>query len=115
MHVRVSIANLCRNHLQYNYRPASSQAVVGNEVVTTGLKVKFSAKIVEKVIMKMLKGKSPGHDGLSIVYAYLSYTGRPISLATTLAKVLDSLLNGDLKEYIELHDAKFGFKVLFCA
>ena len=35
---------------------------------------------------------------------------RPISLATTSAKVLDSLLNGHLMKYVKLHDAQFGFK-----
>lgn len=35
---------------------------------------------------------------------------RPISLATTTAKVLDSLLNSRLTAQMELHDAQFGFK-----
>lgn len=35
---------------------------------------------------------------------------RPISLATTTAKVLDGLLNSCLSEHIKVHDAQFGFK-----
>jgi hypothetical protein len=35
---------------------------------------------------------------------------RPISLATVLAKVLDSLLNAQLCTHIKLHDAQFGFR-----
>lgn len=102
----------------------------------------------------MTKGRSPGHDGLSIEHfkyagdhlprilamlfnfslghTYLpealmrtivvpvvkNKTGdtsdtsnyRPISLATTAAKVLDSLLNGYLGKCVELDDAQFGFR-----
>ncbi|CAH2100477.1 unnamed protein product [Euphydryas editha] len=35
---------------------------------------------------------------------------RPISLATIIAKVLDSLLDTYLKKAIKIHDAQFGFK-----
>lgn len=35
---------------------------------------------------------------------------RPISLATTVAKVLDSLLDSCLDPYLNLHDAQFGFR-----
>ncbi|XP_022837226.1 uncharacterized protein LOC111364552 [Spodoptera litura] len=35
---------------------------------------------------------------------------RPISLATVIAKVLDSLLNNILVRHIKLHDAQFGFR-----
>lgn len=35
---------------------------------------------------------------------------RPISLATTSAKVFDSLLNGLLIRHTHLHDAQFGFR-----
>ncbi|XP_026746158.1 uncharacterized protein LOC113507503, partial [Trichoplusia ni] len=35
---------------------------------------------------------------------------RPISLATTAAKVLDGLLNSCLLKHVEVHDAQFGFK-----
>lgn len=35
---------------------------------------------------------------------------RPISLATVVAKVLDSLLDRHLESHLHLHDAQFGFK-----
>ena len=35
---------------------------------------------------------------------------RPISLATTIAKILDSILDSCLKEYLATHDAQFGFQ-----
>jgi hypothetical protein len=35
---------------------------------------------------------------------------RPISLATILAKVFDSLLNSELDKYLVLHDSQFGFR-----
>lgn len=35
---------------------------------------------------------------------------RPISLATVIAKVLDSLLNRQLNNHIKLHDNQFGFR-----
>lgn len=113
----------------------------------------FSAKQVSKVIIKMGKGKSPGHDSLSIEHlkhagvhlrrllamfltlcishsylptnimkrvvpivknsaGYISDPSnyRPISLATVIAKVLDSLLEKELDNILQLHDAQFGFR-----
>jgi hypothetical protein len=35
---------------------------------------------------------------------------RPISLATVMAKVLDSLLNAQLDRYLRIHDNQFGFR-----
>lgn len=35
---------------------------------------------------------------------------RPISLATIVAKILDSLLDSRLQYYLNLHDAQFGFR-----
>ena len=35
---------------------------------------------------------------------------RPISLATVVAKILDSVLNSYLNKHIKLHDAQFGFR-----
>ncbi|XP_063630079.1 uncharacterized protein LOC134801443 [Cydia splendana] len=35
---------------------------------------------------------------------------RPISLATIVAKVFDSVLNSYLRTYIKLHDSQFGFR-----
>ncbi|XP_049887033.1 uncharacterized protein LOC126381624 [Pectinophora gossypiella] len=102
----------------------------------------------------MKRGKSPGHDGLSVehllhaglhlprvlamflslcvVHSYLppdlmktlvvpitkKKTGdisdknnyRPISLATVIAKVFDSLLDAHLSKCFQPHDAQFGFR-----
>ncbi|PZC70440.1 hypothetical protein B5X24_HaOG216254, partial [Helicoverpa armigera] len=115
--------------------------------------LRFSAKQVKLVISSMSRGKSPGHDGLSI--EHLKYAGvhmprvlslfytmcishsylpadlikcivvpivknrtgdvsdlgnyRPISLATVMAKVFDSMLDSSLSKFITLHDAQFGF------
>ena len=109
---------------------------------------------VRNVIKKMKRGKSPGHDGISI--EHLRYAGahlprvlsllfnfcigysfipddmvktvvvpviknktgdpsdkhnyRPISLATTMAKVLDSLMNAQLNIHLQIHDLQFGFR-----
>ncbi|CAK1594970.1 unnamed protein product [Parnassius mnemosyne] len=115
---------------------------------------KIPAKKIEKIIKEMVRGKSPGYDGLSIEHfryagvhlprvlslfyslclghSYLpeplmrtivvpivkNKTGdtsdmgnyRPISLATTAAKVFDSLLNECLNKYVLINDAQFGFK-----
>lgn len=35
---------------------------------------------------------------------------RPISLATIIARVLDSLLNMQLDKYLQIHDSQFGFR-----
>lgn len=120
----------------------------------TKLTTVILAKDIRQIINKLKKGKSPGHDGLSIEHlrhagchlprvlamlfslcishSYLprdlmrtlvvpvvkNKTGdvsdkcnyRPISLATTIAKVLDSVLNQYLARQVELHDAQFGFR-----
>ncbi|XP_045539858.1 uncharacterized protein LOC123722361 [Papilio machaon] len=39
---------------------------------------------------------------------------RPISLATIIAKVLDSQLNARLDQFLRLHDAQFGFRSDLC-
>lgn len=114
----------------------------------------FTVNDIKCIISSMSRGKSPGHDGLSIehlrfagphlprVLAMLfnfcishgyipsqmtktivvpilkNKTGdiaditnyRPISLATIIAKVLDSLLNKQLNKYVHLHDNQFGFR-----
>ncbi|CAG9124587.1 unnamed protein product [Plutella xylostella] len=119
-----------------------------------GITTRFTAKEVCMAIKSMSRGKSPGHDGLSIehlqhagphlprtlamlynlciAHSYLpaemlktvvvpivkNKTGdkcdknnyRPISLATIVAKVLDSLLNSELDKYLNIHDNQFGFK-----
>lgn len=114
----------------------------------------ITAKEVGDYIRNMTKGKSPGHDGLSIEHlqaagvhlprvlsmlynicirhSYLpsdmmktvvvpiakNRTGdvsdianyRPISLATIIAKVLDGLLDLQLRKHLKLHDLQFGFR-----
>ncbi|XP_061729061.1 uncharacterized protein LOC133533986 [Cydia pomonella] len=131
-----------------NKRMSDTKATVGDSTI------QFTAKQVEKVIRTMQRGKSPGHDGLSIEHlkyagqclphvlamffslcishAYLpeqlmktvvvplvkNRTGdiadfanyRPISLATVIAKVLDSLLDEHLSTHVRIHDAQFGFR-----
>lgn len=122
--------------------------------VPSGLLPHFTARDVALVIKNMTRGKSPGHDGISIEHlqhagvhlprvlamfytfcvrhSYIpndclktvvvpiikNKTGdpcdssnyRPISLATTVAKVLDGLLDRILGEHITLNDAQFGFR-----
>ncbi|KAG7299102.1 hypothetical protein JYU34_017603 [Plutella xylostella] len=114
----------------------------------------FTAKQVTEAIKNIKRGKSPGHDSLSV--EHLRYAGvhlprvltmlfnfcvghsylpedlmrtivvpivknrtgdvsdktnyRPISLATVVAKVLDSLLDRHLESHLHLHDAQFGFR-----
>ncbi|XP_022823639.1 uncharacterized protein LOC111354417 [Spodoptera litura] len=116
--------------------------------------VYFTTKEVRTVIRGMVRGKSPGHDSLSI--EHLQHAGvhlprvlsmfftlclghshlpdnlmrtivvpiiknktgdtsdvnnyRPISLATVIAKVLDSLLGQQLDKHVSLRDAQFGFR-----
>ncbi|XP_045506381.1 uncharacterized protein LOC123702662 [Colias croceus] len=116
--------------------------------------VYFTTKEVRAVIKGMVRGKSPGHDSLSI--EHLQHAGvhlprvlamfftmclghshlpdnlmrtivvpiiknktgdtsdvnnyRPISLATVVAKVLDSLLGQHLDKHVSLNDAQFGFR-----
>lgn len=151
------IANMFVN--QFKVNPVANPAVNVNETgadtdVSMKLGVQFSAKDVTKVIKSMVRGKSPGHDHLSvehlrhagthlprvlamffnlcISHSYLpsplmrtivvpivkNKTGdisdpanyRPISLATVIAKVLDSLLDTYMAPRISLHDAQFGFR-----
>ncbi|KAL0809028.1 hypothetical protein ABMA28_012670 [Loxostege sticticalis] len=116
--------------------------------------IRFTAREVNNAIRRMVRGKSPGHDGLSI--EHLRYAGvhlprvlamfyslcishsylpeeltrtivvpviknktgdasdisnyRPISLATIVSKLLDSLLDKILADNIELYDNQFGFR-----
>ncbi|CAK1598235.1 unnamed protein product [Parnassius mnemosyne] len=155
VHDHKMIANLFSEHfsVQSSSDPVSCSANDAATIVTER-KVSFSAKHVSTVIKNMKRGKSPGHDGLSIehfkyagvhlprvlamffnlclCHSYLpealmrtivvpilkNKTGdtsdknnyRPISLATTTAKLLDSLLNSNLEKHVKLHDAQFGFR-----
>lgn len=151
----INIANAFKNHFTVKspLGPSLGELPDGGAVMM-GLNVKIPAKNVVKIISTMQRGKSPGHDGLSIEHfkyagvhlprvlslfftlcishSYLpeelmrtivvpivkNKTGntsdmgnyRPISLATTAAKVLDSLLNSCLLKHINIHDTQFGFK-----
>ncbi|KAL0881850.1 hypothetical protein ABMA27_001625 [Loxostege sticticalis] len=147
------IANMFRCHFQVE-SPLKSALVVNEGVVVSGVPDRVTAKQVAQIIKGMTRGKSPGHDGLSIEHfryagphlprllgllftlcirhSYLpkelmktvivpiikNKTGdtsdkcnyRPISLATTTSKVLDGLLERQLKNHLHLHDAQFGFR-----
>lgn len=147
------IANIFKDHFRVS-PGVSTYELLDAEGVETGRNVNFTAKHVNKIIGSMQRGKSPGHDNLSI--EHLKYAGvhmprvlsmffnlclchgylpteltqtvvvpiikcktgdasdinnyRPISLATVLAKVLDSLLNDTMQQYVELNEAQFGFR-----
>lgn len=148
------IADMFRNHFAVTSplgpsQPGRDDCMGGQEIG-----IRFTAMDVNNAIASMSRGKSPGHDGLSIehlryagphlprvlamfynlcmAHSYLpsalmktvvvpivkNRTGdvsdksnyRPISLATVVAKVLDSLLSVHLDKYINLHDNQFGFR-----
>ncbi|CAK1597452.1 unnamed protein product [Parnassius mnemosyne] len=147
------IANLFKDHFKVESPRGPSSRVIDSERLGRSC-IRISPKEVSEVINSMTRGKSPGHDGLSIehlvhagahlprvlamflslciAHQYLptdlmktivvpilkNRTGdtsdlnnyRPISLATIIAKVLDSLLDRQLRKHIHLHDAQFGFK-----
>lgn len=149
-----NIANLFKEHFFVKSPVGPSVSMLNTESQGGGLNLKISAKVVERAIRQMRRGKSPGHDGLSIEHlehagphirrvlamfynlcishSYLpeplmrtivvpivkNRTGdvsdktnyRPISLATVVAKVLDSVLDAQLAESIVLHDNQFGFR-----
>ncbi|XP_049882113.1 uncharacterized protein LOC126378053 [Pectinophora gossypiella] len=146
------IANKFQRH--FRVQSQASREHVAESCHETEEHVRFSAKQVAGVIKGMVRGKSPGHDSLSI--EHLKYAGvhlprvlalffnlcishchlpddlmytlvvpimknrtgdasdlgnyRPISLATVIAKVLDSLLDKHLGAHIELQDNQFGFR-----
>jgi exonuclease III len=150
------IAELFREHFNVRSMTQSQPDARTHDGVTVGAgrSFSFTAKDVAEVIRKMRRGKSPGHDGLSIehfryagvhmprvlamfmnlclCHSYLpasfmktivvpvvkNRTGdlsdknnyRPISLATTTAKILDSMLNSLLEKHLKLQDAQFGFR-----
>ncbi|RVE46368.1 hypothetical protein evm_008991 [Chilo suppressalis] len=58
--------------------------------------------LMRTVVVPIVKNKSGDHVNVS------NY--RPISLATIVAKVLDSLLDQQLAKHVNLHDAQFGFR-----
>ncbi|KAJ2945534.1 hypothetical protein O0L34_g353 [Tuta absoluta] len=150
------IADLFRSHFfvksPLGHSPCAGMVGAGDIIDEVG--VKISAKDVGKAIKSISKGKSPGHDGLSIEHlqhagphisrvlgmfytlcirhSYLPQdlmrtivvpvvkdkTGdisdknnyRPISLATIIAKVFDSVLNTQLEKHLNLHSNQFGFR-----
>ena len=147
------IADLFRQHFTVKSPLGSSQSMIN---VKNGEKLGFrcTTRDVQLIIGSMTRGKSPGHDGLSI--EHLQHAGphlprllsmlfnlclshsylpeemiktivipivknktadlsdrnnyRPISLATVVSKVFDSMLNSQLTKHIELHDNQFGFR-----
>jgi exonuclease III len=147
------IANIFKDHFTVKSPLGPSRAVLSVES-GMGLGIRFTAKEIDKVIGSMTRGKSPGHDGLSIEHlqnagphlpgllamlfnlclshAYMpndmiktlvipivkNKTGdlsdknnyRPISLATVISKVFDSVLNSLLCKFIQPHDNQFGFR-----
>ncbi|XP_026328062.1 uncharacterized protein LOC113236272 [Hyposmocoma kahamanoa] len=147
------IADLFQSHFKV-VSPLGPSARVFNAGAISETTLTITAKQVASIIKTMVRGKSPGHDGLSIEHllhagvhlprvlsmfytlcmghCYLpddlmrtvvvpivkNKTGdfselsnyRPISLATIVAKVLDSVLDGYLKGHLRLNDAQFGFR-----
>lgn len=155
-HDQSSIADLFRQHFRVQ-SPLNNEPqllVPGSETVCPARSVTFTTKQIATTIKNMVRGKSPGHDGLSI--EHLQHAGihlprvlcmfvnlclghsylpeklmrtivvpiiknktsdssvlsnyRPISLATIVAKVLDSLLVGQLDKHLKINDAQFGFR-----
>ncbi|XP_022818122.1 uncharacterized protein LOC111350703 [Spodoptera litura] len=148
------IACAFRRHFRVESPLGPASGVPAAENLITAISVRCNAKTIANIINKMVRGKSPGHDDLSI--EHLKYAGihlprvlsmffslcighsylperlmyttvvpilknktgdssdlsnyRPISLATVIAKVLDSLLDKQLEEHLQLHDAQFGFR-----
>ncbi|XP_061718862.1 uncharacterized protein LOC133526321 [Cydia pomonella] len=150
-----TVANLFRDHfvVKSPLGPTMPEGFDG-DTCSEDVGPRITARSIDKAIKSMHKGKSPGHDGLSIEHlqhagphisrllamfytlcirhSYLpddlmrtivipvvkNKTGdladrnnyRPISLATIIAKILDSVLNSQLSERVELHDNQFGFR-----
>ncbi|XP_026331665.1 uncharacterized protein LOC113239015 [Hyposmocoma kahamanoa] len=148
------IAQLFKQHFQVESPLAASEEPLPVRRAATAPPVIITAKKVARLVRGMTRGKSPGHDYLSIEHlqhagvhlprvlamlftfcvghTYLpedmmktvvvpiikNRTGdasdmgnyRPISLATIVAKVLDSVLDEELDSHIKLNDAQFGFR-----
>ncbi|KAL0811545.1 hypothetical protein ABMA28_009931 [Loxostege sticticalis] len=134
----VGIANTFKNHFKVE---TSLPESVGLNAKACHVEqpIRITAKEVKLAINNMKRGKSPGHDGLSV--EHLKHAGphinrvlsmlftfcvrhsylppsdisdksnyRPISLATVIAKVLDRILDVHLSSRIQLHDSQFGFR-----
>lgn len=152
------IANLFRKHFRVEspLGPGAARSVLdaGDRCSGGSAPVRVTPEQVAKIIKRMTRGKSPGHDGLSIEHlqcagvhlprvlamfytfcirhSYLpadlmktivvpvikNKTGdasdkgnyRPISLATIIAKVLDSVLDIYMDQHSGLNDGQFGFR-----
>jgi hypothetical protein len=149
------IANLFKDHFNCKSSVGGSDGLpVFDGGVRNDPHLRFSSKDINKIIRDMKRGKSPGHDYLSIEHlqfagphlprllsmffnlcighSYLpshmtktvvvpiikNKTGdisditnyRPISLATIVARVLDSILSKQLDKCLQLHDGQFGFR-----
>lgn len=156
VHDQGKIADLFRQHFRVQ-SPLNNETLLpapDSGTVCSARSVTFTTKQISSIIRNMVRGKSPGHDGLSIEHlqhagihlprvlcmflnlcishSYLpeklmrttvvpiikNKTGdssvlsnyRPISLATIIAKVLDSLLVGQLDKHLKINDAQFGFR-----
>lgn len=147
------IANLFKDNFIVKSPLGPSRSVLDIETIVER-KTQITVKDISLTIDSMSKGKSPGHDGLSI--EHLKYAGshlprvlfllynlcvshsylpdkmlrtivvpivknktadlsdltnyRPISLATVISKVFDSVLNTQLNKYVKHHDNQFGFR-----
>jgi hypothetical protein len=147
------IANMFVDHFTVKSPLGPSQSTPNVEP-DVERKICFSVNDIASAVKAMSRGKSPGHDGLSI--EHLKFAGphlprvlfmlfnlclghgyipadmlhtivvpivknktgdladknnyRPISLATVIAKVFDSVLNTQLNSVVKLHDNQFGFK-----
>lgn len=154
----VEIAELFREHFSVKSLLHPNQSVEGEREVMSATGANrtayITAKQINMVISSMQRGKSPGHDSLSVEHfkyagvhisrvlsvlfnlcvghSYLpealmrtivvpvvkNKTGdlsdranyRPISLATTTAKILDRMLDNILEQHVKIHDAQFGFR-----
>ncbi|KAJ8707841.1 hypothetical protein PYW07_011518 [Mythimna separata] len=71
------IANLFRSHFSVQPLLGRQVAAVNAEGPMGEMETRFSAKEVRKIIKCMSKGKSPGHDGLSI--EHLQHAGQHVS------------------------------------
>lgn len=148
------IANTFKDHFIVKSSLGLSQDEMSDAEINAEPGPGYLAKDVAKAIKSISRGKSPGHDGLSIEHlqnagphisrvlalfytlcvrhCYLpedmmktivipvpkNKTGdlsdtnnyRPISLATVVAKVFDSVINVQLNKCVSLNPNQFGFR-----
>jgi hypothetical protein len=71
------IADLFKNHFMVKSSPGRAGATSdGTKILRGTVGIRFNAKDLAKIIMSMTKGKSPGHDNLSI--EHLQHAGTHI-------------------------------------